>query len=311
MLEKGQKNNADTKNRYLMGFAAMVVLLALVRLLFPSVAATRVSAEELENDSTQVELAGSKTDKKTSVSSESMAKAAKDSIKQAEEIKKRTEEPVKQPVEPVKAEPIPLSKPSKFFNADGTLVKHRIWSVASYKEAFPDSQSVQYASARRWGVESVQNRQEAERRKRELVYVGSNPYFFVDKMNRSIPYLVPRAAVLLNDIGKAFFDSLQMKQVPLHKVIVTSVLRTKDDVDKLRNYNKNATENSCHLYGTTFDICYNRYKTVQDPDGPKRRQVQNDTLKWVLSEVLNDMRQNKRCYVKYEVKQGCYHITVR
>jgi len=31
----------------------------------------------------------------------------------------------------------------------------------------------------------------------------------------------------------------------------------------------------------------------------------------VLSEVLNDMRQNKRCYVKYEVKQGCYHITVR
>lgn len=300
-----------TKNRYLMGFAAIVVLLALVRLLFPSVATPRVSAEELENDSTQVELAGSKTDNKTSVSSESIAKAAKDSIKQAEEIKKRTEEPVKQPVEPVKAEPIPLSKPSKFFNADGTLVKHRIWSVASYKEAFPDSQSVQYASARRWGVESVQNRQEAERRKRELVYVGSNPYFFVDKMNRSIPYLVPRAAVLLNDIGKAFFDSLQMKQVPLHKVIVTSVMRTKDDVDKLRNYNKNATENSCHLYGTTFDICYNRYKTVQDPDGPKRRQVQNDTLKWVLSEVLNDMRQNKRCYVKYEVKQGCYHITVR
>lgn len=183
--------------------------------------------------------------------------------------------------------------------------------MPSYKEAFPDSQSVQYASARRWGVESVQNRQEAESRKRELVFVGSNPYFFVDKMNRSIPYLVPRAAVLLNDIGRAFFDSLQMKQVPLHKVIVTSVLRTKDDVEKLRNYNKNATENSCHLYGTTFDICYNRYKTVQDPDGPKRRQVQNDTLKWVLSEVLNDMRRSGRCYVKYEVKQGCYHITVR
>ena len=212
---------------------------------------------------------------------------------------------------PASTEPIPLSKPSKFFNADGTLVKHRILSVPSYKEAFPDSQSVQYASARRWGVESVQNRQEAESRKRELVFVGSNPYFFVDKMNRSIPYLVPRAAVLLNDIGRAFFDSLQMKQVPLHKVIVTSVLRTKDDVEKLRNYNKNATENSCHLYGTTFDICYNRYKTVQDPDGPKRRQVQNDTLKWVLSEVLNDMRRSGRCYVKYEVKQGCYHITVR
>ncbi len=288
-----------TKNRYLMGFAAIVMLLALVRLIFPSVAAPRVAAGEIQNDSTLVEPVAEEAETKTPET-----KQAEKEI--AEEKLAAKEDPL-----PASTEPIPLSKPSKFFNADGSLVKHRILSVPSYKEAFPDSQSVQYASARRWGVESVQNRQEAESRKRELVFVGSNPYFFVDKMNRSIPYLVPRAAVLLNDIGRAFFDSLQMKQVPLHKVIVTSVLRTKDDVEKLRNYNKNATENSCHLYGTTFDICYNRYKTVQDPDGPKRRQVQNDTLKWVLSEVLNDMRRNGRCYVKYEVKQGCYHITVR
>lgn len=282
-----------------MGFAAIVMLLALVRLIFPSVAAPRVAAGEIQNDSTLVEPVLEEAETKTVET-----KQADKEI--AEEKSAAKEDPM-----PASTEPIPLSKPSKFFNADGSLVKHRILSVPSYKEAFPDSQSVQYASARRWGVESVQNRQEAESRKRELVFVGSNPYFFVDKMNRSIPYLVPRAAVLLNDIGRAFFDSLQMKQVPLHKVIVTSVLRTKDDVEKLRNYNKNATENSCHLYGTTFDICYNRYKTVQDPDGPKRRQVQNDTLKWVLSEVLNDMRRNGRCYVKYEVKQGCYHITVR
>ena len=282
-----------------MGFAAIVILLALVRLIFPSVAAPRVAAGEIQNDSTLVEPVAEEAETKTVET-----KQAEKEI--AEEKLAAKGDPL-----PASSEPIPLSKPSKFFNADGSLVKHRILSVPSYKEAFPDSQSVQYASARRWGVESVQNRQEAESRKRELVFVGSNPYFFVDKMNRSIPYLVPRAAVLLNDIGRAFFDSLQMKQVPLHKVIVTSVLRTKDDVEKLRNYNKNATENSCHLYGTTFDICYNRYKTVQDPDGPKRRQVQNDTLKWVLSEVLNDMRRNKRCYVKYEVKQGCYHITVR
>lgn len=288
-----------TKNRYLMGFAAIVMLLALVRLIFPSVAAPRVAAGEILNDSTLVEPVAEEAETKTV------------ETKQAEKEIAEDKPAAKEAPLPASTEPIPLSKPSKFFNADGTLVKHRILSVPSYKEAFPDSQSVQYASARRWGVESVQNRQEAESRKRELVFVGSNPYFFVDKMNRSIPYLVPRAAVLLNDIGRAFFDSLQMKQVPLHKVIVTSVLRTKDDVEKLRNYNKNATENSCHLYGTTFDICYNRYKTVQDPDGPKRRQVQNDTLKWVLSEVLNDMRRNKRCYVKYEVKQGCYHITVR
>ena len=37
----------------------------------------------------------------------------------------------------------------------------------------------------------------------------------------------------------------------------------------------------------------------------------NDTLKWVLSEVLRDMREEGRCYIKYEVKQGCFHMTVR
>ena len=159
-------------------------------------------------------------------------------------------------------------------------------------------------------MKPVADRAEAERRKKELVYIGSNPYFHVDRLRNSIPYLVPRASVLLQDIGRNFFDSLQVKGIPLHKIIVTSVLRSKADVEKLRNRNSNATQNSCHLYGTTFDVCYNRYKTVQDPDGPARRQVRNDTLKWVLSEVLNDIRLQKRCYVKYEVKQGCFHITV-
>lgn len=112
-------------------------------------------------------------------------------------------------------------------------------------------------------------------------------------MKSSIPYLVPRAAELLQDIGHSFFDSLQIKGIPLHKIIVTSVLRSKADVTKLRGHNGNATENSCHLYGTTFDICYNRYKTVEDPEGPARRKVRNDSLKWILSEVLNDKRREE------------------
>ena len=98
--------------------------------------------------------------------------------------------------------------------------------------------------------------------------------------------------------------------MPLHKIIVTSVLRSEEDVARLRKHNINASENSCHRFGTTFDICYNRYMTVQTEKEP-RRQVQNDTLKWVLSEVLRDMRESGRCHIKYEVKQGCFHITTR
>lgn len=190
------------------------------------------------------------------------------------------------------------------------FVPHRIYSVPSFKTAFPDSNDVQLQSACRYGVLPVQNREDAEQRKAELVYVAANPYFHVDPLRESIPYLVPRACVLLQDIGCAFYDSLYVKGVPLHQIIVTSVLRTEEDVVRLRGYNSNASENSCHRFGTTFDICYNRYMTVQTAQQP-RRQVRNDTLKWILSEVLRDMRQLQRCYVKYEVKQGCFHITVR
>ena len=268
-----------TKNRYLAAFSIVVFLLAMIRLVFPSVAENRPhedDSREYEGTEVRVDEDNKDADSNLAPSNESPSN----------------------------------DSPSRFFDSDGNPAKHRILSVPHYAEAFPDSQQVQYASAMEWGVGSVANRKEAENRKRELVFIGASPYYHVDKMYRSIPYLVPRAAVLLNDIGRAYFDSLQIKGVPLHQFIITSVLRTKEDVAKLRNYNGNATENSCHLYGTTFDICYNRYKTVCPP-GESRRQVQNDTLKWVLCEVLRDMRQQKRCHIKYEVKQGCFHITVR
>jgi hypothetical protein len=210
----------------------------------------------------------------------------------------------------VQEEPAPVHIVSTKYLTEGEK-PHRIFSVPDYNEAFPDTNDLQLTAARKWGVKPVIDRKDAEERMRELVFVGSNPYFHVDPLQASIPYLVPRASILLQDIGAAFFDSLQVKGVPLHRIIVTSVLRTQRDVKKLRNYNKNATENSCHLYGTTFDISHARFETVQDPEGPMRRSVRDDSLKFVLSEVLRDMRLQHRCYVKYERKQSCFHITVR
>lgn len=190
-------------------------------------------------------------------------------------------------------------------------VPHPIYSVSSYDECFPDLQEIQIISAMKWGVSPVKDRNEAEHRKKELVYVGMSPYYCIDKaMNSSIPYLIPRAAELLNDIAHNFLDSLYVKGVPLHKIIVTSVLRTEHDVAKLRQRNQNASEQSCHRFGTTFDICYTRYQTVANP-GETRREVQNDTLKWVLSEVLRDQRETGRCHIKHEKKQSCFHITVK
>lgn len=206
---------------------------------------------------------------------------------------------------------LPYSVPT-FRDAKGNVVKNRIYSVPGFSRTFPDLQDVQIVAARKWGVSPVEDRTEAERRKDELVYVGSNPYYSMDdKMTYSIPYLVPRASDLLQKIGRNFMDSLALKGIPLHTLIVTSVLRTENDVRRLRKVNYNASPESCHRYGTTFDICYNRYNTVQNPNGPERRPVRSDSLKWVLSEVLRDVREAGMCYVKYEVKQGCFHITVR
>ena len=101
--------------------------------------------------------------------------------------------------------------------------KHRILSVPNFKACFPDTQAVQLSAAMKYGVKRVKNREDAEKRKNELVYVGANPYYHIDPLYSSIPYLVPRAAVLLQDIGQAFFDSLYVKGIPLHRPIVTSV----------------------------------------------------------------------------------------
>ena len=202
--------------------------------------------------------------------------------------------------------------PASIVSSDtpATPTPHKIYSVAGYSSTFPDTNDIQLVAANQWGVSPVENRAEAERRKMELVYVGSNPYYFVNKLYSSIPYLVPRAASLLQELGQNFYDSLQVKGIPLHKIIVTSALRSKEDVARLQRHNSNATPNSCHLRGTTFDVSYNKYKTVAPP-GEERREVRNDTLKFVLSETLRDLREQGRCYVKYERKQGCFHITVR
>lgn len=278
---KRSKRMKSPKNRFLVGFIVVVFFLALVRLIFPSVAESRVAALPAKgsvpvNSSEEVLPATNVVESKVTAGTPDTLKAGDSSI---------------------------------FFDKDGKEAKHRIFSVPHFGNTFPDQNDVQLLAANKYGVSPVQNRADAERRKSELVYVGSNLYFYVDKLNNSIPYLVPRASVLLQDIGRAYFDSLQIKGIPLHKLIVTSILRTKDDVAKLRTRNGNATQNSCHLYGTTFDICYNRYKTVQTAKEP-RREVRNDSLKWVLSEVLRDMRVKNRCLVKYEVNQGCFHITV-
>ncbi len=186
-----------------------------------------------------------------------------------------------------------------------------IRGVVSYKRSFGDVNEKHLNMAQAIGVSPVASRKEAEKLKGKLTHIESNDLYAVDSLTHSIPYLTPGAAALADSIGQNFLDSLSCKGLNPNRVIVTSVLRTKDDVKRLRRTNVNASMNSAHFYGTTFDVSWKRFEKVEDPDGRPMQDVGADTLKLVLAEVLRDLKKANRCYVKYELKQGCFHITTR
>ena len=186
-----------------------------------------------------------------------------------------------------------------------------IRGVVSYKRSFGDLNDAHLATAKKIGVKPLKNREAAEKLGGKVVEIKSGKLYQVDSLTHSIPFLVPKASALLDSIGANFLDSLESKGLNPNQIIVTSVLRTQDDVKRLGKRNVNASQNSAHVYGTTFDITYKRFFKVEDPDGRPMQDVRADTLKLVLSEVLRDLKKKEKCYIKYELKQACFHITAR
>lgn len=179
----------------------------------------------------------------------------------------------------------------------------------SYKDKFRDAQSKQVQAARAIGLATPpKDRQHASKMRDQLKLVKTNENYVVDDLTHSIPYLVPQAAVELESIGREFADILQRNGLPHYRFYVTSVLRTQHDVKHLqKSGNMNATTNSCHCYGTTFDLAYYRYDKVTRT----REYMHQDNLKLVLGQVLLNHQRAGRIYVKYEYKQACFHVTVR
>lgn len=194
----------------------------------------------------------------------------------------------------------------------GPIENHpvRVWDVDFSKE-FNDLNEVQLAVAQAIGVPPLEDRSAAERLDKRLVEVVDTDLYSVDELTHSIPFLIPSAARLLDRIGENFRDSLSSKGLNPNKLVVTSILRTEEDVRKLRRGNVNASENSTHRYGTTFDLSYWHYVKVPELRGRPYADVPPEYLRATLSQVLRDLHDEGACYVKYEKKQTCFHITVR
>ena len=190
---------------------------------------------------------------------------------------------------------------------DDGCARIHINSVGPLRKVFNDSNHVQLQAASRVGFRPITRDADILHLGRPVRRVASCEDYYIDDLTHSYPYLVPEAADLLADIGHAFRDSLQARGGGAYRIKVTSVLRTPATVRKLRRVDRNSTEESTHCYGTTFDISYSKF-ICDDASAPHRT---FEDLKNLLAEVLYKLREDGRCYVKYEVKQSCFHITVR
>lgn len=190
---------------------------------------------------------------------------------------------------------------------DDNCVRLRLRPLGPLRRVFNDSNYIQLEAAKAIGINPIATDADIWKLHRPLVHIRSCEEYYVDDLSHSYPYLVPEAAQLLADIGRAFNDSLAARGGGAYRLKVTSVLRTPLTVKKLRRVNGNAVEESTHSYGTTFDISYSKF--ICDSDTATHRTFED--LKNLLAEVLYDMREQGRCWVKFEYRQSCFHITAR
>ncbi len=177
--------------------------------------------------------------------------------------------------------------------------------LMSYGQVFGDVNDVHIEKAKAVGLRRIpKTRDDID--PKQLVLVEDSDFLVIDDLRYSVPYLTKGAAEELNRIAKAFSDSLKSKSFPEYKLVCSSVLRTEEDVSNLRKSgNPNASDNSAHCYGTTFDITYTRYWRDEETD----EFMQPYELTKVLAEVLRDEKKAGRVLVKYERKEHCFHIT--
>lgn len=179
----------------------------------------------------------------------------------------------------------------------------------NYKDKFNDLQSRQHEVASRIGLSRPpKDRKDAASMRKQLVEIKTCNNYIVDSLTHSVPFLIPCAKRELDSIGAQWADILARNGLPHYRFYVTSVLRTQEDIRLLqRSGNINSVTQSCHCYGTTFDLAYMRYDKVSRTHD----YMHEDNLKLVLGQALLNEQRKGRIFVKYEWKQSCFHITVR
>jgi len=130
--------------------------------------------------------------------------------------------------------------------------------------------------------------------------------YMLDTMWYSFPFAVPKTRELIDTIALRFQEKLSNTDLAGTRMVVTSVLRTRSSVARLRRRNRNAIRNSAHLHGTTFDLSYATYDFKRPLS-----EAETHYLKEMLAATLFELRKEKKCWVTYEYFQTCFHVVSR
>lgn len=175
-----------------------------------------------------------------------------------------------------------------------------------YSTLFDDMQGKHITVAKKNGIKDAPllNPISLNPKEQFLVRIRSSRHLKVGHLTHSQPYLTKEAADELNLIANDFQAQVRQRHLPFCRILVTSLLRTTEDVKRLQEINKNATKDSPHMYGTTFDIAWAFFQC------PKPN-ANGDEYFQILAEVLREHRDAQKIYVRYETRERCFHITVR
>ena len=171
-----------------------------------------------------------------------------------------------------------------------------------------DLSGQQLEAATRYGLSKpIKRRSGIWLRAWRLRKIKTNRYYLLDPMPHSNPYLTSGGKWVLKTIAKRFQKKLRKAGYREHRIIVTSLLRTREDIGGLKKINKAAATNSSHMYGTTFDVSFTRFNRISmDGMQPSNRLMAN-----LLGEVICELREEGECWIIFERSQHCFHVTAR
>ena len=187
---------------------------------------------------------------------------------------------------------------------------HNIRGVISYKRSFGDLNEKHLNVAQAIGIRPLASREEAEKWKKRCSI--SQQMICTRLILWHIPSRISfreRLPCSIQSVITSRFPGCQR-------------LESEQDYSNFRT----AYKRRCQASAPSQRQCIRKFRSllrhdircqletlpeVEDEDGRPLQDVSSDTLKLVLSEVLRDLKRAEKCYIKYELRQGCFHITTR